>query len=127
MTRWVVENLGPNVPMHFTAFHPDWKMRDKPSTPFETLSRAREIAIKNGVRYAYTGNVPDEKGGSTYCHNCGKTLIGRRNYDLTCWNLTQDGACQYCGTDCAGVFEAKPGTWGSRFQPVHLKEYAIPA
>jgi pyruvate formate lyase activating enzyme len=72
MTQWVVENLGPDVPMHFSAFHPDWKMRDKPSTPKETLIRAREIAIKNGVRYAYVGNVHDKKHESTYCHTVDK-------------------------------------------------------
>ena len=71
MTRWVVEHLGPDVPMHFTAFHPDYKMLDVPPTPPATLTRARQIAIDNGVRYAYTGNVHDEEGGSTFCHACG--------------------------------------------------------
>ena len=82
MTRWVVEKLGPDVPMHFSAFHPDWKMLDIPPTPKETLVRAREIAIKNGVHYAYTGNVHNEAGDSTYCHQCGEKLIGRDWYVL---------------------------------------------
>jgi pyruvate formate lyase activating enzyme len=124
MTRWVVEELGPDVPMHFTAFHPDWKMRDRPPTPPETLSRARRIAMANGVRYAYTGNVHDSEGGSTYCHQCGQKLIGRDWYVLGEWNLTADGCCAQCGTRCAGLFEAEPGDWGARRQVVRLKDYA---
>ena len=80
MTQWVIEHLGPDVPMHFTAFHPDWKMLDKPNTPPETVMRARRIAHKNGVRYAFTGNVHDRDGGSTYCHACGAALIARDWY-----------------------------------------------
>ena len=123
-TQWVVANLGPDVPMHFTAFHPDWKMLDKPATPRQTLSRARRIAMKNGVRYAYTGNVHDEEGGSTYCHRCGTRLIGRDWYTLTEWNLTEDGRCNSCGTICAGVFEARHGNWGAERQPVRLRDFA---
>jgi pyruvate formate lyase activating enzyme len=124
MTQWVVEQLGPDVPMHFTAFHPDWKMRDRPPTPPQTLAVAREIAIKNGVRYAYTGNVHDKAGGSTYCHHCGERLIGRDWYELSEWNLTQAGQCRFCGTPCAGVFDPRPGTWGARRRPVRLHEFA---
>ncbi len=124
MTQWVVTKLGPDVPMHFTAFHPDWKMRGTPATPPATLTRARRIAMKNGVRYAYTGNVHDEAGGSTYCHQCGARLIGRDWYDITAWNLDEHGRCQECGTACAGVFEAKPGTWGARRQPVRLANFS---
>ncbi|MHC4413832.1 MAG: AmmeMemoRadiSam system radical SAM enzyme [Planctomycetota bacterium] len=124
MTRWVVEHLGPDVPMHFTAFHPDWKMRDRPPTPPATLTRAREIARSNGVRYAYTGNVRDEVGGSTYCHRCGKKLIGRDWYVLTAWNLGPDGACVSCGAPAAGVFDPQPGSWGSRRLPVRLSQLA---
>ncbi len=124
MTRWVVEHLGPDVPMHFTAFHPDWKMLDVPPTPKETLVRAREIAIANGVRYAYTGNVHDQTGDSTYCHACGERLIGRDWYVLTDWQLTADGRCRHCGAACAGVFEARPGDWGARRLPVRLRDFA---
>jgi pyruvate formate lyase activating enzyme len=127
MTQWVVESLGPDVPMHFTAFHPDWKMMDKPSTPSSTLTKARQIAVKNGVRYAFTGNVHDLKGESTYCHHCGGVLIGRDWYELSTWNLTPEGHCRSCGTPCAGVFEAQPGGWGSRRQPVRLKDFALRA
>ena len=124
MTRWVAEELGPEVPMHFTAFHPDWKLRDRPPTPGTTLSRARKIAIRNGVRYAYTGNVHDAAGGSTYCHRCGELLIGRDWYVLSGWNLDAHGNCLFCGTHCAGVFDARPGTWGARRQPVRLSNFA---
>ncbi|MGD8842476.1 MAG: AmmeMemoRadiSam system radical SAM enzyme [Gammaproteobacteria bacterium] len=125
MSRWVVEKLGPDVPMHFSAFHPDWKMLDVPPTPRETLVRAREIAMKNGVRYAYTGNVHNEAGDSTYCHHCGEKLIGRDWYVLTDWKLTADGKCGSCGTPCAGVFEATHGNWGSKRQPVRLRDFAV--
>lgn len=123
LTQWVVEHLGPDVPLHFSAFHPDWKMPDHSPTPASTLSRARRIAQKNGVRYAYTGNVSDEKGSSTYCHQCGQKLIGRDWYTLSGWNLTPEGHCNQCGTVCAGVFEAQPGAWGSKRRPVRLRHY----
>ena len=124
MTQWVVEKLGPEVPMHFTAFHPDWKMMDKPPTPPATLTQARRIALKNGVRYAFTGNVHDEDGGSTYCHQCHAKLIGRDWYVITEWNLDAQGRCKSCGTTCAGLFEAKPGTWGAKRLPVRLQNFA---
>jgi pyruvate formate lyase activating enzyme len=124
MTQWVVENLGPDVPMHFTAFHPDWKMLDHSHTPASTLTRARQIAMQNGVRYAYTGNVHDAAGGSTYCHQCGQKLIERDWYELSDWHLTADGRCTVCGTPCAGVFEARAGHWGARRRPVRLRSYA---
>lgn len=123
LTQWVVQHLGPDVPLHFTAFHPDWKMRDKPPTPFATLRRARRIGLKNGLRYVYTGNVHDQEGGSTYCHQCGKILIGRDWYELTAWHLTAEGACQFCGTPCAGIFENSPGDWGAKRLPVRLRDF----
>ncbi|MFQ5510840.1 MAG: AmmeMemoRadiSam system radical SAM enzyme [Candidatus Krumholzibacteriia bacterium] len=124
LTRWVVDNLGLDVPMHFTAFHPDWKMLDKPATSPATLARARRIARGNGVRYAYTGNVHDEDGGSTFCHACGERVIGRDWYRMTAWNLDDEGACGHCGERCAGVFDGPPGGWGSKRRPVRLGEYA---
>ena len=124
MTRWVVDKLGADVPMHFSAFHPDWKMMDVPPTPKASLIRAREIAMNNGVRYAFTGNVHNEAGDSTFCHQCGEKLIGRDWYELTDWKLTADGKCGSCGTACAGIFEARPGDWGSRRQPIRLRDFA---
>ena len=120
MTQWVVKHLGPDVPMHFTAFHSDYKMMDVPFTPPETLSRARKIALKNGVRYAYTGNVFDKLGESTYCHQCGTLLIGRNWYVLSDWNLAEDGRCKECGTICPGVFRKTPGDWGPKRMPVKM-------
>ena len=120
MTQWVVDNLGEDVPMHFTAFHPDWKMLEHSPTPAATLTRAREIARANGVRYAYTGNVHDTDGGSTYCHSCGQVLIERDWYELGAWNLDDHGSCNRCRTTLPGVFEPQPGTWGARRQPVRI-------
>jgi len=119
--QWVVDHLGVDVPIHFTAFHPDWKMIDKPPTPASTLRRARRIAVEHGIRYAYVGNVHDPEGDSTYCHGCGETLIGRDWYELLSWNLTEDGRCGACGERCAGVFEGPPGDWGAKRQPVSLR------
>jgi pyruvate formate lyase activating enzyme len=123
MTRWIVESLGPDVPVHFSAFHPDWKMRDVSPTPPATLTRARRIAMRNGVRYAYTGNVYDPEGGSTWCHRCGALLVGRDGYELTAWNL-KGGACGTCGAPCAGIFEERPGRWGERRLPVRISDFA---
>ena len=124
LTRWVVAELGADVPLHFTAFHPDFRLLDRPPTPPGTLARARRIALDNGVHYAYTGNVYDPEGGSTYCHACRRLLIGRMGYTITLWNLTSEGACPGCGTPCRGVFEPAPGSWGSRRQPVRLNDFA---
>jgi pyruvate formate lyase activating enzyme len=119
--RWVVDHLGPEVPVHFSAFHPDWKMKDHAPTPAATLRRARHIALDQGIRHAYVGNVHDSEGDSTYCHVCGATLIGRNWYELLSWNLTDDGHCRDCGARCAGVFDGPPGDWGARRQPVSLR------
>jgi len=123
LTQWVMEHLGPDVPLHFSAFHPDFRMRGIPATPAATLHRARRIARKNGVRYAYTGNIHDKESGSTDCNNCGTRLIGRDWYMLSDWNLDESGACGKCGTPCAGVFEARPGRWGARRHPVRLADF----
>jgi pyruvate formate lyase activating enzyme len=124
MTRWIVEHLGPDVPLHFTAFHPDYKMTDKPATPQETLVRSREIARKIGIHHVYLGNVPDAEHASTYCHGCGALTIGRRGYVISDWNLNDDGACSNCGAPLAGVFDGPPGDWGSRRLPVRLRDFA---
>jgi pyruvate formate lyase activating enzyme len=120
MTEWVVSHLGPDVPMHFTAFHPDFRMLDRPPTPPATLTRARRIALDNGVRYAYTGNVDDPSGGSTYCPGCGARVIERDWYEVGAYDLTDDGRCRACGTKVAGVFRGPPGGWGRRRVPVRM-------
>lgn len=121
MSRWVVDELGPDVPMHFTAFHPDFKLVDRPPTPPETLSRARRIALANGVRFAYTGNVHDAEGSSTYCPGCGATVVERDWYAIGEYRLTDDGACAHCGTRLPGRFDGPAGGWGPRRMAVRLK------
>jgi pyruvate formate lyase activating enzyme len=127
--EWFMENLGPNVPWHFTAFHPDFKMLDKPHTSAATLIRAREIARSKGLHYVYTGNVHDRDGGSTWCPGCGELLIERDWYELGEWNLEPNsqtglsaslGRCRSCGHEIAGVFEGERGDWGARRVPVRL-------
>lgn len=120
MTTWVVDRIGRDVPMHFTAFHPDYRLRDVEHTPASTLQRARRIATGNGVRYAYTGNVRDLEGATTSCHGCGAALVVRDGYTIVEWELTDDGRCRACGTACAGRFSGAPGRWGSRRLPVRI-------
>lgn len=120
MTRWVMDKLGPDVPLHFTAFHPDWKMMDKPHTPPATLTRARKLAIANGLRYVYTGNVHDTAGSSTYCASCNTRLIERDWYELGEWRLDAQARCTNCRAQLPGVFSGAPGRWGARRMPVRL-------
>ncbi len=125
MSRWIHEHLGPDVPLHFSAFYPTWRMKDVPPTPPQTVMKARRIAMEQGLRYVYTGNIVDSEGQNTYCHNCGELLIGRMGYELTAWNLVNKGHCRNCGKRCAGVFEEKPGNWGARYLPVDPAAFSI--
>ncbi|MBK8908288.1 MAG: AmmeMemoRadiSam system radical SAM enzyme [Rhodospirillales bacterium] len=120
LSRWVVENLGPDVPLHFSAFHPDWKMTDVPPTPPATLTRARRIAMDAGARYVYTGNVHDLDGDATRCPQCSAPVIGRDWYELIAWNVAADGRCGRCGAAIAGVFEPRPGAWGRQRRPLRV-------
>jgi pyruvate formate lyase activating enzyme len=120
MCTWIRERLGTDVPLHFTAFHPDWKMMDKPRTPAATLTRARDIALRNGLHYVYTGNVHDPAGASTYCSGCGSRVIERDWYELGEWGLDAGGACLKCGTQIPGLFAGPAGHWGARRMPVRL-------
>ena len=120
LCHWVADRLGPDVPLHFSAFHPDWKMLDKPPTPPATLLKAWRIGRAAGLRYVYTGNIHDEKSQSTYCHECDALVVGRDWYLIIAWNLTDDGHCRNCGARCAGVFDGPAGTWGRRRLPVYL-------
>jgi len=118
MSEWIVSELGPEVPLHFSAFHPDYKLRELPNTPQKTLTIARNIAMDTGVKYVFTGNVHDETGSSTYCYECGQKLIGRDWYQLGDWHLNvktgTQGSCDNCGAICTGFFEEKPGNWGAK-------------
>ena len=124
MSEWIMKELGPDVPLHFSAFHPDYRMLDVPPTPPETLKRARAIARNAGIHHVYVGNIHDEEGSSTYCHGCGEKLIGRDWYVMTKWNLAANGSCRKCGAGLPGRLEAKPGTWGARRQMVNMRAFA---
>ena len=117
---WMREHLGTDVPLHFSAFHPDYKMREVPATPVETLIRAREIALEEGHRYVYTGNVHHAAGDTTHCPGCREPVIERDWYELRAWRLDDAGACLACGASVAGRFQGPPGRWGRRRQPVAL-------
>jgi len=118
---WVAENLGPDVPLHFSAFHPDFKLVAKERTPPSTLNRAREQARAAGIWYVYTGNVHDAAGQSTYCPECGAMVIERNWYDLGAWNLDQDGRYGGCERKIAGRFEGGKGTWGARRARIRMR------
>jgi pyruvate formate lyase activating enzyme len=124
MADWIVEELGPDVPLHFSAFHPDYKMRDALPTPRATLRRARDIAKQAGLQHVYTGNVHDPEGDATYCAHCGMVLIARDWYEIRSWRL-EEGACPGCGAKCAGVFEPTPGTGGARRLSVKMARDGI--
>jgi pyruvate formate lyase activating enzyme len=120
---WFAQNLGPEVPLHFTAFHPDFKMLDVPHTQAATLTRARQQARAAGLRHVYTGNVHDPSGQSTYCASCGRLLIERDWYELGQWNLDAQGCCRFCGARLAGYYKAEPGHWGARRRRVFMADY----
>ncbi|HOY10008.1 MAG TPA: AmmeMemoRadiSam system radical SAM enzyme [Candidatus Omnitrophota bacterium] len=110
MTDWIVSNLGPDVPLHLTAFHPAYRLVDAPVTPADVLARSRRLAKSRGVRHVYTGNIVDPEGSSTYCHGCGQCVIERVGYKIGACHLTQGNRCAFCGTECAGVFSVDEQT-----------------
>lgn len=120
LSAWVMDRLGPDVPLHFSAFHPDWKMLDKPPTPPATLTRAREIARRNGLHYVYTGNVHDSEGGTTFCTRCEAALIVRDWHRILRYELTSDGRCPHCATAVAGRFAEFEGAFGARRIPLRM-------
>ena len=117
--EWIARELGTEVPLHFTAFHPDHYMLDTPPTPLQMLRTAREIALEAGLQHVYLGNVHDPEADTTYCAGCGKALIRRDWYQLREYNLVA-GKCPNCGKALAGHFDSRPGTWGPRSCPVRL-------
>jgi pyruvate formate lyase activating enzyme len=117
---WFAEHLGPDIPLHFTAFHPDFKMLDVPPTPPETLRMARRIALERGLRYVYTGNVHDPGGGTTECPGCGAGVVVRDWYDIRRYELTDSGRCVHCGHQISGFYDGPVGTWGRRRMPVQV-------
>jgi pyruvate formate lyase activating enzyme len=122
--KWIMKELGPDVPVHFTAFHPDHKMTDIPATPAATLTRARTIALEEGLHYVYTGNVHDAAGGATYCTGCKTPLIVRDWHRIEDYRLTPEGACPDCGTAVPGRFETFSKQFGRRRIPLFLNRAA---
>jgi pyruvate formate lyase activating enzyme len=120
MSEWIAKELGVDVPLHFTAFHPDYKMTSVPATSADILTRAREIAHSAGLRYVYTGNVHDLSGGTTYCPGCQQPLIVRDWHQIRDYRLTPEGKCPHCGTAIAGHFEQFSKQFGRRRIPVVL-------
>lgn len=122
MTEWIVKTLGPEVPLHLTAFFSSHKMRDYPCMPPEHLSRARKIALHSGLHYVYTGNIENTQEQTAHCHTCGEKLIGRKGLEIAEWNLREKNRCKFCNTSCAGVFEENPGQWDSKRMQIQLEK-----
>src|SRR5262249_18518272 len=120
LSRWVMERLGPDVPLHFTAFHPDFKMLNLPPTPAATLKRARKRALEHGLHFVYTGNVHDLEGGTATCPPCGAQLMVRDWYEIKAYKLTADGHCPSCGERITGHFDRRAGRFGRRRIPVSI-------
>ncbi|MFZ3081883.1 AmmeMemoRadiSam system radical SAM enzyme [Rhodoferax ferrireducens] len=120
MSRWIMQELGPDVPLHFSAFHPDHKMPDVPATPPATLVRARNIALKAGLHHVYTGNVHHAEGDTTFCPGCHAPLIVRDWYQINQYRLDANGHCPDCGAAVAGRFDAKAGDFGRQRIPIAI-------
>nr|WP_254797419.1 AmmeMemoRadiSam system radical SAM enzyme [Pseudomonas aromaticivorans] len=123
LCAWVFKELGPDVPLHFTAFHPDFKMLETPRTPPATLRRPRQIALAQGLHYVYKGNVHDAEGGTTFCPGCGAPLIERDWHQIRHYRLTAEGRCPQCHTAIAGRFDQQAGTFGQRRIPLRLNPH----
>jgi pyruvate formate lyase activating enzyme len=123
MCQWIHQHLGVDVPLHFSAFHPDYKMMDIPATPVSTLIRAREIAMREGLQYVYTGNVHNIEGDTTFCPVCQVALIVRDWYQINQYKLTKDGHCSKCDALIAGRFEEKHGNFGRKRIPIAIHEH----
>jgi len=123
MSEWICTKLSPDVPLHFTAFHPDFRMLDTPPTPIETLLKARHIAQETGLNHVYIGNAHHKAAQSSYCQGCGACVIGRDWHALSEWGLTDFGACTTCGTLFPGRISGPPGKWGRKRQKVRIANF----
>jgi len=121
LSDWVCEKLSPHVPVHFTAFHPDYRMQTISRTPPETLLTARNIAKQRGLHHVYVGNIHHKEAQSSYCAECGELVIERDWHQLSAWKLDADGHCRNCGAFFPGAFSPKPGSWGRRRQPISIQ------
>ncbi len=124
MCDWILEAIGDDVPIHFTAFHPDFRMLDRARTDPETLCSAYDIAKRTGLKYVYVGNTHDVQRQSTYCHNCQRLVIERDWYQLGTYEIGADGCCNHCRTRIPGQFGTARGDWGAKRQPVRIDQYA---
>ncbi len=124
LVSWIASDLDSDVPVHFTAFHPDYKLVGLPPTPVGTLRRARRPALAAGLSHVYIGNVHDREGSCTYCAGCGQLLVEREGYTIKQFRLFDDGCCTNCGAQLAGVFDGAAGAWGARRLAVHLTPVA---
>jgi len=124
MCEWIRKELGTDVPLHFSAFHPDYKMPDIPPTPPSTLIRAREIGIQSGLEYVYTGNVHNQQGDTTFCPHCKVPLIVRDWYQIKRYRLTGNGRCPDCHAAIAGYFDPVAGNFGRKRIPIAIGAYA---
>jgi len=122
MCDWILQHVADEVPVHFTAFHPDFRMMDRPATPHETLLAAQELARRQGLKYVYVGNVHDTEHQSTYCPHCRRLVIERDWYQLGEYRL-RGSCCEHCGGEIAGCFEPTPGSWGRKRLPVQISSY----
>ena len=120
MSAWIMQELGPDVPLHLTAFHPDYKMNDLPPTPPATLTRSRQIALDAGLHYVYTGNVHDAEGGTTFCPKCHAALIVRDWYQINTYAVTPEAKCPQCATTISGAFDIYNGQFGRKRVPVSI-------
>ena len=121
MCDWIAAQLGPDIPLHFTAFHPDWKLREVAATPSATLTRAREIGLRAGLHFVYTGNVHDPVGGTTFCPHCHKSVIMRDWYEILDYGLDEAGRCLHCHGSLPGRYGAFQGAFGAKRIPVHFR------
>ncbi len=121
--NWIMQHLGADVPLHFTAFHPDYKMTDIAATPAATLTRARRIALDTGLHYVYTGNVHDRDGGTTYCPSCKAAVIVRDWHHIVEYKLSASGACPHCNNCIAGAYEHFSGQFGRRRIPLLVEHH----
>jgi pyruvate formate lyase activating enzyme len=120
MCQWIKKELGTEVPLHFSAFHPDYKMSKTPTTPTATLVRARNIAIREGLKYVYTGNVHNQEGDTTFCPQCNTPIIVRDWYQINQYLLTTNGHCPNCDASIAGRFDQQAGNFGRKRIPIAI-------
>jgi pyruvate formate lyase activating enzyme len=122
MTRWIASHLGPDVPLHFSAFHPDYKLLNHPPTTHQSLLKAKQIAQANGLKYVYLGNVHDPENASTFCPSCNRIVIGRMGYSISKWHIDDRGCCDSCGQILPGFFEPTHGSWGNRYVRIQIQD-----